>query len=134
MHRVRDLALLFYVVACLLPALTVRNCAGEEIRTFWGYECLFIGWQALTTLPQFFPAWTANFVFFWALWSGRAGRSVQTLVLAVCACVLAFWAPLAVWLLPQPMSLGPSYYLWQGSMLLYAWKVRTAGEVVWPVV
>lgn len=70
---------------------------------------------------------------FLGAWTGRAGHSVQSFVLAVSACLLALFAPLTVWLLPEPWSLGAGYFFWHGSMLLYAWKSRTAGEAVWPV-
>ena len=131
-HRVRDLSIVLYLLACLLPALTVRNYSGDVLRTFWGYECLLAGWRTLTIVPLLFPAWVANPVFFWALWTGRAGHSVKTFVLALSACLLALFAPLTIWLLPEPWSLGAGYFFWHGAMLLYAWKSRTGGEAVWP--
>lgn len=134
MHRTRDLSILLYVLACLLPALTARDYGGAASRTLWGYHCLFLGWHTLTTLPTLFPSWIANFVFFNALWTGRAGHNVRTFALALLAALLALSVPLTVWSLAQPWSLEPGYFLWLGSLLLYAWKSRTAGEVLWPPV
>ena len=72
-------SVLFYVVACLLPALDIGTG-----RIWHGIFCLII-----LPLVILHPYWYANPIFFWGLWMYFGGRFVPAAKMGLVAALLA---------------------------------------------